>query len=81
MATLSNKNCKFKIDFIEPTTGEKFSEEPFYSNINVLESIGGGGVQMQDYIDDVNDNLNALISLTGASCTAKHIIYDLSIAD
>lgn len=75
MATMSTPFGKIKLDFIEPTTGEKFSEEPFYMDLNICDPSN------QSYINTVNDNINALFTLSGASCTAKHVIYDQTLTD
>lgn len=83
MATMSTPTGKFKLDFIDPATGEKFSEEPFYTLTNILDPNGNPSRNwsQDDIIDGANTAMNAICSLTGASCTAKHIIYDQTITD
>lgn len=83
MATMSTAIGKIKIDFTDATTGEKFSEEPFYTSTNILdpEGLPSEGWSQEMVIDGANVAMNALCSLTGASCTAKHIIYDQIITD
>lgn len=81
MATFNeNPPLKFKLDFQDPVTGTKFSEEPLLiSNYNI--SADPNGRPITDVMTDLNEALNELCSLTGASCTAKHLIYDYTITD
>ena len=81
MATMSTPKGKIKLDFTDPATGEKFSEEPFYIDLNICDPGQQYGNSQQDYIDAVNANINNLFALTGASCTAKHVIYDQTLTD
>ena len=83
MATMSTPTGKFKLDFIDQATGEKFSEEPFYTLTNILDPNGNPSLNwsQNDIIDGANLAMNAVCSLTGASCVAKHIIYDQTITD
>lgn len=81
MATMSAVRGKIKLDFTDATTGEKFSEEPFLIEVNVTDPAQQYGVTQTDWIDFVNDSLNAMVTLSGASCTAKHVIYDQTITD
>ena len=83
MATMSTPTGKFKFDFIEPTTGEKFSEEPFFTSTNILDPNGNTSMNWSQamIIDGANVAMNAVCSLTGASCIAKHIIYDQTLTD
>lgn len=75
MATMSTPMGKIKIDFTEPTTGEKFSEEPFYMDLNICDPSN------QSMINFVNESINTLVTLSGASCVAKHVIYDQTLTD
>lgn len=83
MATMSTPIGKFKFDFIEPTNGEKFSEEPFFTLTNILDPNGNPEMSwsQEDLIDGANLAMNAVCSLTGASCIAKHVIYDQILTD
>lgn len=83
MATIiSNPPAKIKIDFQDPVTGTKFSEEPLYiSNFKLEERASLSSVSLNDMISDFNSAMTELCSLTSASCTAKHIIYDYSITE
>ena len=83
MATIiTNPPAKIKIDFQDPVTGTKFSEEPLYiSNFKLEEQASISGISLNDLISDFNGAMTEICSLTGASCTAKHIIYDYSITE
>lgn len=79
MATFSdNPAAKIKIDFQDPVSGTKFTEEPFNIDFNVFTATGGSA---SSFINDINDCMTSVCSLTGASAIAKHIIYDISITD
>lgn len=81
MADMSAVRGKIKLDFVEPTTGEKFSEEPFLIEVNITDPATQQGETQQDWINFVNNSLNAMFPLTGASCIAKHVIYDQVLTD
>lgn len=81
MATMSAVRGKIKMDFTDPTTGEKFSEEPFLIDLNITDPATQHGYSQADWIDFVNDSLNAMATLSGADCTAKHAIYDQTLTD
>lgn len=81
MATFNeNPPLKFKLDFQDPVTGTKFSEEPLLiSNFIITDAPNSRTVTQ--VMSDLNEALTEICSLTGASCTAKHLIYDYSITD
>lgn len=83
MATIiTNPPAKIKIDFQDPVTGTKFSEEPLYiSHFNIEDRASSAGMTVENMIGDFNVAMNEICSLTGASCLAKHIIYDYSITE
>lgn len=77
-----NPPAKIKIDFQDKESGTKFSEEPFYLAFNVFnDSVIGGGYSTAGLVNDINECMTAVASLTGASVIAKHLVYDISITD
>lgn len=81
MATFNeNPSLKFKLDFQDPVTGTKFSEEPLLIS-NFIISDAPNSRTVTQVMSDLNEALTEICSLTSASCTAKHLIYDYSITD
>lgn len=84
MANFSdNPPAKIKMEMQDPATGTKFTEEPFSIDFNVFNDIAvtQGGSSSGYFINELSDCMNTVLTLTGASCIAKHVIYDISITD
>lgn len=83
MATFSdNPPAKIKFELQDTASGTKFTEEPFNISFNVFnDSVIGGSTTTESLIDDLNQCMDTVLTLTGASCIAKHLIYDISITN
>ena len=81
MATMSPVLGKIRLDFQDQTTGEKFNEEPFLIELNITDPNQTYGDTQANWINFVNDSLNAMATLSGATCNAKHVIYDQILTD
>lgn len=80
MATFNdNPPAKIKFELQDTVSGTKFTEEPFNITYNVFDTTGG--TSTGDSIDELNQCMDNMLTLTGASCIAKHLIYDISITD
>lgn len=81
MANFSdNPPAKIKFELQDTVSGTKFTEEPFSITCNVFTSTIGGA-SAGYLINELNDCMDNVLTLTGASSIAKHIIYDVSITD
>lgn len=83
MANFSdNPPAKIKFELQDTVSGTKFTEEPFSISFNVFnDTVIAGGTSTGYLINELNDCMDNVLTLTGASCIAKHIIYDVSITD
>ena len=83
MATFSdNPPAKIKFELQDTASGTKFTEEPFNISFNVFnDSVIGGSTTTESLIDDLNQCMDTVLTLTGASCIAKHLIYDITITN
>ena len=83
MANFSdNPPAKVKFELQDTVSGTKFTEEPFSITCNVFnDTVIGSGVSSGYLINELNDCMDNVLSLTGASCIAKHLMYDISITN